>query len=93
MSVWTVDTRKIKLGREGRFLKHCCALTPTISFSFATLTSKVSFGSQRSGRVERSWRHGEAGIRISLRWYRLNATCQSISLKFQGVSGELIRLE
>lgn len=61
MSVWTVDTWKIKRGREGHFLKHCGALSPDKLVLFRDLDEESLFWSPAkwTSREElEAWRTG-----------------------------------
>ncbi len=61
MSVWTVDTWKIKPGREDHFLKHCGALSPDKLVLFRDLDEEGLFWSPEKWKSQENleaWRTG-----------------------------------
>jgi heme-degrading monooxygenase HmoA len=62
MAVWTVDTWKVKPGREAHFLKHCEGLSPVKLVLFRDLDQQGLFWSPEkweSRESLESWRKGD----------------------------------
>jgi len=67
MSVWTVDTWKIKPGNEDHFLRHCDALSPDKLVLFRDLDEQSLFWSPAkwTNREEvEAWRTGSTYMSV-----------------------------